>query len=268
MLTAVSTFRPFIGWGNGTLLFVTFAAIGIGFTLVIDGVMRRFVSPEVRGRCGPTAAVTVQVLATIYAVLVAFVIVTEYNQLRSANDQVAAKASALTAMYENSGAFPEAEGGRLRSAILDYSRVLIDDAFPALARTGEPEPVADRKLRELFRATTDLRPATPQENAAFAQTLERLDEVAETKARIVNAAGETIPWPLVVLLTIMGITLLIVSNLLDTRHRRGHLLILSALALLVSLTLALVVSLNFPFDGILPISDSPIRHFLEVRVAR
>jgi hypothetical protein len=120
----------------------------------------------------------------------------------------------------------------------------------------------------LFRATTDLRPATPQENAAFAQTLERLDEVAETKARIVNAAGETIPWPLVVLLTIMGITLLIVSNLLDTRHRRGHLLILSALALLVSLTLALVVSLNFPFDGILPISDSPIRHFLEVRVAR
>jgi Protein of unknown function (DUF4239) len=264
----VSTFRPFIGWGNGALLFLTFAAIGIGFNLALDGVTRRFVSPEVRGRCGSTAAVTVQVLATIYAVLVAFVIVTEYNQLRSANDQVAAKAAALTAMTENSRVFPEAEGGRLRSAILDYSRALIDEAFPALARTGEPEPVADRKLHELFQAVTGLHPATPEENAAFEQTLERLDEVAETKARIVNAAGETIPWPLVVLLTIMGITLLIVSNLLDTRHRWGHLLILSALALLVSLTLALVVSLNFPFDGILPISDSPIRHFLEVRVAR
>ena len=264
----MSTFRPFIGWGNGTLLFVTFAAISIGFNLLLDGVMRRFVSADVRGRCGPTAAVTVQVLATIYAVLVAFVIVTEYNQLRSANDQVAAKAAALTAMHENSRVFPEAEGGGLRSAILGYSRALVDKGFPSLARTGEPEPVADRKLHELFRAVTGLHPTTPEENAAFAQTLERLDEVAETKARIVNAAGETIPWPLVVLLTIMGMTLLIISTLLDTRHRRGHLLILSALALLVSLTLALVVSLNFPFDGILPISDSPITHFLQLPVAR
>jgi Protein of unknown function (DUF4239) len=264
----VSTFRPFIGWGNGTLLFVTFAAIGIGFNLALDGIMRRFVSPEVRGLCGPTAAVIVQVLATIYAVLVAFVIVTEYNQLSSANEEVAAKAAALTAITENSRVFPEAEGGRLRVAVDGYARAIADDAFPALARSARPEPIADQELEAIFRALNDVRPSTPQEGAAYSQSLERLDEVAETKAQIINASGETIPWPLVTLLAIMGVTLLVVSTLLDTRHRRGHLLILSALALLVSLTLALVVSLNYPFDGILPISDSPIRRFLEFRTAR
>jgi Protein of unknown function (DUF4239) len=264
----VSTFRPFIGWGNGTLLFVTFAALGIGFNLALDGLMRRVVSPDVRGRVGPTAGVIVQVLATIYAVLVAFVIVTQYNQLRSANDQVAAKAAALTAMSENSRVFPEAEGRQLRVAIDDYSRAVVDNAFPALADTGDPEPVTDQKLEQVFRALREVHPTVPEEDAAYAQTLERLDEVAETKARIVNSAGETIPWPFVALLAIMGIALLVVSTLLDTRHRRGHLLILSALALLVSLTLALVVSLNYPFDGILPISDSPIRRFLEFRAAR
>lgn len=264
----MSTFRPFIGWGNGTLLFVTFAAIGIGFNLILDVVMRRFVSPEVRGRCGPTAAVTVQVLATIYAVLVAFVIVTEYSQLRAANDQVSAKAAALTAMTENSRVFPEAEGARLRTSVDRYAQALVDDAFPALARTGNPEPVADQRLESMFRALRDIHPATPEETAAYSETLNRLDEVAETKARIVNSSGETVPWPLVALLAIMGMTVLVVSTVLDTRHRRGHLLILSALALLVSLTLALVVSLNFPFDGILPISDSPIVRFLEFPTAR
>jgi hypothetical protein len=264
----VSTFRPFIGWGNGTLLFVTFAALAVGFNLALDGLMRRYVTPDVRGLIGPTAAVIVQVLATIYAVLVAFVIVTQYNQLRSANDQVAAKAAALTATTENSRVFPEAEGGRLRTAIDGYSRAVVDDAFPALARTGRPENIAGRELEAMFRALHDVRSTTPQESAAYAQSLERLDEVAETKAQIISASGETIPWPLVVLLVIMGITLLVVSTVLDTRHRRGHLLILSALALLVSLTLALVVSLNYPFDGILPISDSPIRRFLEFRAAR
>ena len=50
---------PFIGFGNGTLLFLTFAAVGVGFNLGLDTVMRRIVSPEVRHRAGPTAAVTV-----------------------------------------------------------------------------------------------------------------------------------------------------------------------------------------------------------------
>jgi Protein of unknown function (DUF4239) len=171
-------------------------------------------------------------------------------------------------MTENSRVFPEAEGQELRGAIDAYGRATVDNGFPALARTGNPEPIADRRLEQMFRSLLDVRPANPEESAAYAQTLERLDEVAETKARIVNAAGETIPWPLVILLTIMGITLLVVSSVLDTRHRRSHLLILSALGLLVSLTLALVVSLNYPFDGILPISDSPIRRFLEFRSAR
>jgi hypothetical protein len=264
----VSAFRHFIGWGNGALLFVTFAAIGIGFNLALDGLTRRYVSPEVRGRIGPTAGVIVQVLATIYAVLVAFVIVTEYNQLRAANDQVATKAAALTAITENSRVFPEAEGGRLRAAIVGYSRAVVDDAFPALARTDRPENIADRELEAMFRTLHDVRPTSPQESAVYEQSLQRLDEVAETKAQIISASRETIPWPLVVLLAIMGVTLLVVSTVLDTRHRRGHLLILSALALLVSLTLALVVSLNYPYDGILPISDSPIRRFLEFRAAR
>jgi Protein of unknown function (DUF4239) len=264
----VSAFRPFIGWGNGALLFVTFAALAIGLVLAIDGIMGRYVSPDVRGRAGPTAAVIVGLLAAIYAVLVAFVIVTQYNHLQSTNDQVAAKAAALTAMTENSRVFPEAEGRMLRSTIEDYARAIVDDSFPALARTSKPEPIADQKLEEIFQALRMVQPATPAESAAFSQTLERLDEVAETKARIVNSAGETIPWPLALLLTIMGITLLVVSSVLDTRHHRSHLLILSALALLVSLTLALVVSLNYPFDGILDVSDSPIRRFLEFRAAR
>jgi Protein of unknown function (DUF4239) len=264
----VALVRPFVGWGNGTLLFVTFAVIGVGFNLAVDGLMRRFVTPEVRGRASPTAAVTVQVIATIYAVLVAFVIVSEYSQLRSANDQVASKAAELSAMTENSRVFPDAETAPLRDAITSYAREVVDHSFPEFARTGVPTDASDRRLQEIFRSLRGVRPDTPEENAAFARTLDELDSVVETRERIVNAGGETVPWPLVALLVVMGITVIVVGNLLDTRHRRSHLLITSSLALVVSLTLALVVSLNFPFDGILPISDGPIRQFLEFRSDR
>jgi hypothetical protein len=231
-------------------------------------VMRHFVTPEVRGRASPTAAVSVQVMATIYAVLVAFVIVSEYSQLRSANDQVAAKAAELSAITENSHVFPEVEGHEVRLATTAYAREIVDRSFSSFARTSRPDARSDRKLEAMFRTMRAIHPTTAEENAAYTATLDLLDDVVETRARIVNAAGETVPWPLVVLLAIMGITVVIVSNVLDTRHRRSHLLITSALALIVSLTLALVVSLNYPFDGILPISDDPIRQFLEFRAER
>jgi hypothetical protein len=253
---------PFIGFGNGTLLFFTFAAVGVTFNLVLDTIMRRVVSPEVRHRAGPTAAVTVQVLATIYAVLVAFVIVNQYSQLRAANEQVAAKAADLSAMYENSRIFPTPEGQELRSAITSYTRTVVDRSFPRLAETG------DVQLERMFTTLRTIHPATPDETAAYTKTLDLLDGVVETRARLVNASGETVPWPLVFMLALMGISVIVVSTVLDTQHRASHLLILTALALLVSLTLALVVSLNYPFDGILPISDEPLRNFLQFRAAR
>jgi hypothetical protein len=260
--------RTFVGWGNGALLFVTFAVVGVGFNIALDAVMRRFVSPDVRGRCGPTAAVTVQVLATIYAVLVAFVIVSEYDQLRSANDQVATKGAELSAIVENSRAFPEPAGHELRVATTAYARTLVDHSFAHLARTARPDERADRDVEQMFRALHAVRPTSGEQNADYNRTLDLLDGVVETRARIVGAAGETVPWPLVFLLAVMGAAVIVVSNVLDTRHRRSHLLITSALALVVSLTLALVVSLNYPFNGILPISDGPIHHFLQFRAER
>ncbi|HMF83524.1 MAG TPA: hypothetical protein VKI01_09630 [Acidimicrobiia bacterium] len=264
----MSFVRSFVGFANGTLLFLTFALVGVTFNLALDVVMRRIVSPEVRHRAGPTAAVTVQVLATIYAVLVAFVIVNQYSQLRSANEQVAAKAADLSAMYENSRIFPVAEGDRLRGAITAYTVAVVDRGFPKLAESPKPDRIGDKRLEGIFATLRAIHPTSQDESAAYSKTLDQLDGVVATRERLVNASGETVPWPLVFMLAIMGLAVLVVSTLLDTQHRKAHVAILTALALLVSLTLALVVSLNFSFDGILPISDAPLRHFLAFRSER
>jgi hypothetical protein len=59
-----------------------------------------------------------------------------------------------------------------------------------------------------------------------------------------------------------------VAALLDTLHRGSHLFILSALALVIWLTIALVVSLDYPFSGLIRVTDRPIREFVLFRAAR
>lgn len=66
----------------------------------------------------------------------------------------------------------------------------------------------------------------------------------------------------------IGATVMAVATLLDTRHPRSHLFILSALALVVWLTLALVVSIDYPFSGTIRVTDTPLREFVEFRAAR
>ncbi|MCJ7672155.1 MAG: hypothetical protein MUP67_08920 [Acidimicrobiia bacterium] len=70
------------------------------------------------------------------------------------------------------------------------------------------------------------------------------------------------------LLVVIGMTVMAIATVLDTRHRRSHLFILSALALVIWLTLALVVSMTYPFTGPIAVTDSPVREFVEARAAR
>jgi hypothetical protein len=63
-------------------IFPLFAAATLLLTVAVDGILRRrLVSDDVRAQASPSAATTLQALATIYAVLAAFVIVDEYGQL-------------------------------------------------------------------------------------------------------------------------------------------------------------------------------------------
>ena len=71
----------------------------------------------------------------------------------------------------------------------------------------------------MFSTLRDIHPATSDESAAYSKTLDLLDGVVETRARLVNASGETVPWPLVFMLAIMGLAVLVVSTVLDTQHR-------------------------------------------------
>ena len=63
----------------------------------------------------------------------------------------------------------------------------------------------------------------------------------------------------------IGLVVMAVATLLDTRHRSSHLFMLSALALVIWLTIALVVSLDYPFSGLIRVTDQPLEAFISYR---
>ena len=49
------------------------------------------------------------------------------------------------------------------------------------------------------------------------------------------------------------------ASSLDTQHRRWHLVLTTALVVLVALNLTLILTLSRPFDGAATVSDAPLR---------
>ena len=96
------------------LIFVLFSGVAIGITVLYDGLGRKFGSPGTRERASQTASVTLQVTATIYAILIAFVIVDAYGQLRDTQAQISTKAASLAIVYENSRDLPRSAGEPIR----------------------------------------------------------------------------------------------------------------------------------------------------------
>lgn len=250
------------------VLFPLFAVIGIGLTLLFDIVMRHFVAPETRERATSTASVTLQVTATIYAILIAFVIVDAYGQIRDVQGELSQKAAELSVVVANSRALPEPQGADIRKAALAYARAVVNDGLPRLEETGRPSRPSDEKLEALFRQVQRADAVTEGDRVAFQETITALDAVVRSRESLISSSGATIPNSLLGLLFVIGMTVMAVATMLDTRHRRSHLFILSSLALVIWLTLALVVSMDYPFSGPVRVTDQPLREFIEFRAAR
>ncbi len=249
-------------------LFPIFAAIGAAITLGFNTLVRRYVGEDVRSRAGATAAVTLQVVATIYAILIAFVIVDEYTSLQSAQSEMSDKAAALSTLFANSNAFPQPEGDVVRERTLEYARTFVDQAVPHLEDTATPDAATEAALQRLFTAVQRIEPTMQSQRTAYDAMITSLDSIVHTRSNLVDAAKASVPHTLLVLLIVIGLTVMAVAATLDTRHRTSHLLLLSALALVIWMTLALVVSLDYPFNGIIRVSDAPVREFVQFRSAR
>ncbi len=250
-------------------LFPLFGAAALLFMIAVDGIMRRRVIPtSVRDRAGPTAATTLQALATIYAVLVAFVIVNEYNSLRDAQSVISDRVAALNILYENSLNLDAPHAQQIQTATLNYARTDLNVGIPYVERTGKPSVASDHALERIYVVMATFDPVATSDQAAYRVILDALAQISQTRSRLTTAAKATIPTSLFTILALLAAATLAVATTMDTRHRRSHLIILSALALALATTLGLVAAFDYPFHGFIHADTSALDQFVHLRAAR
>lgn len=249
------------------VLFLLLAVVGLAFTIGLSWLIRRFIEDDVRTKSSSSVTTVVGVVAGLYAVLVTFVIVNEWQTYNDAQANVSAEAGALTATSFDGSVLPEPTRTTIRDALVAYDRSVVCGEIPYLADHQEPYPPTREALRKLYVAVASAPPAVREEKF-YDNLVGQLAQVARARHDRIGAASSPLPDLLLIVILVTSLALIAVASALDTQHRRWHLVLTTALTILVALNLTLILTLSRPFDGAASISDAPLREGVPIALLR
>ncbi len=259
----MSTLTEWLAELPAYVLFLGFAAIGIGLTLTADLVFRRRMLDRTRTEAGRTAAIMLGVLANIYAVLIAFVIVQGWGNLQQAQTYVDSQATAMSEIRENSKVLGVHDATPIDIALKEYARSVVEDDLPSMESHGRRSPATTLALQHLYATVRQVTPRGSAEVAFYNQMVDRLDTIVVARQAAVTASEGSLPAPLYLLLGLGGVIVVALACVLDSKHRQSHVIIVCSIAVVIAFMLAIVVSFDHPFTGSIKVSDRPIVEFLE-----
>jgi Protein of unknown function (DUF4239) len=236
------------------------ALIIVGGTVILMllayALVRRFLHAWRSESSGQTAAAIAAMVMTMFAVLVAFVIVNLYNSYDNASANVALEATSLSDLVRDAGGFAPAARRNIERAVARYVVAVRDGEFETL-RHGSPSPRAAQRLDDLFRAVQSYEPVTNAQQSFYRAALDQLHAIADERESRLQAAETVIPDPLLYLLILLATLTLASALFIDTHHDGLDVAVVVVLAVVVSAGMFTALILQYPFSGKIAVSSEP-----------
>jgi hypothetical protein len=245
------------------VLGVLWVAVVVGISVVGLLVFRRVVSHTRLADTTATSGTVFQLAGTLYAVLVAFVVVVVWGQFTDAEHASGAEAAAISDLLRDSAALPPASRTAVEQALLAYTRDVIDDEFPRMRR-GETIEEQSTQMLAVWDAYLAVQPQTRNEIAFFDHAITRLNDLSEQRKMRVSTADAQVPVELWVLLIGGGGVVMTFTFLFGTREIVVHALAVGLTAALLAFVMYLIFALEHPYVGQLSVKPTPYVSALEV----
>jgi len=225
-----------------TSVFVGFAWLG---TLLVRPLLRL----TVRGEHDENQVVSTALSShgLFYGILLGLLAVTAYQNYAAVTDTSAREAASLAALYRDVSAYPEPPRCALQAQLREYTRFVIEEAWP-LQRRGIVPVGGTTRFSVFHKELTAFEPVTPGQEILHAEALHQFNQMVEIRRLRLNSVSTGIPnvlWYVVVLGAVVNIMLM---WLLDMRLI-AHLFLGGCLAFFVGAVISLVAAMDYPYRG-------------------
>jgi hypothetical protein len=238
--------------------------VAVSVLIAVAGltVVQRVVPSQLRQEHNDVAGFIYAVLGVIYAVLMALVVIAVWEDFATARDTAEREASELADVFRLAHPLPDPEGRQLQELARSYAQVVVDEEWALMAQ-GRTSPRAWDLLDEMTIGFENVEVRTKAEQVLYGEALDRINELADARnARIVES-GEGIPTALWGVLVVGGIMVVGFTYLFGLDNSLAHMLMVAALALLISSILFSIGLLEYPFSGSVRVGPEAFELVLE-----
>lgn len=245
-------------------MLVLFVAMALAATVACAGLIlvhTRF--PRLNfGDHNPVAGPMLGIVGGIWAVMLAFVTITIWQEYDGSAERLAVESAAASDIWRAAAGLPNPEMQALRGRLVTYARELVTDEWPRMQKGGFSVRAEDQ-LASLFGDAARMRPRNAGEvntQLTILQAISRLNDAR--RHRLLDNVSGVSPFQWTVL-WIGAIAVFAYSYLMGIGNLRAHTIMIGALAVVVASMFVLIFELDYPFRGDLSVSPAPWVDFLE-----
>jgi hypothetical protein len=240
------------------LLLIAVVAAIVGLVLLLVWLIRRLVPAVREGFDAEVASQMLGVVAALFGLLLAFIVVIAYQNYGDTQSNVSDEADALGAIVRDSGAFRQPDRDRVRDAVGAYVRAVVDDEWPRM-HEGNDSARAWAAVDGMYTAIQRVDPTSPKAVAFYDDSVRQLTTALDARRNRLDDAGGGLPWVIGALLLVGSIIIVGYTALVGSRSFWFHAIGAGAIALVLGLSLVVLLDLTYPFSGDLSVDSEPFR---------
>ena len=233
----------------------------VAFSILGLLIVRRFISHSKLKTHHDVADPILGALAAIYAVLIAFVVVTVWQSFDKSNANVQQEANCLADVYRDSEAFSPDFHRKVGDLLCEYRQAVIDDEWKTMAR-GEMSPEVEKLMRKIWALFIVYQPKTSTEQSFFDESVRKLNLLQGLRSQRLMDSKTGIEPLLWFVLIGGGLSTISFTFFFGAESLKAQLAMVTLLAITISLILFTIMSLDFPFTGSTSISPGPFKQVL------
>jgi len=241
------------------LLVVVVVCMVVGIVLAGVWVVRRLVPSTRAGFDAEVSSQVLGVVASLFGLLLAFVVVIEFQAYSAAQDNVAAEADGLAAIVRDSGAYGEPAASNVQAAVGRYVHAVVEQEW-SLMRDGRESTVAWADIDGIFDAMQSYQPKTSAQVSFYDDSVRHLNAVLEARRdRLGASSGNDLPALIAALILVGAVIILGYATLVGSTSSAFHAIGAGAIAVVVGFSIVVIMTLQFPFSGGLAVGSQPFQ---------
>jgi hypothetical protein len=241
-------------WLDGLLVI----GVWTGLSLLGLLIFNRLVSAHKREKDNESVGLTYAIVAVIFAVLVAVIIVDVWETASKADEIATGEANQLSSLVLDSAGLDPAMGLSVHGQVDKYIDAVVKTEWPAQQAGRQDDKTYEEGWKVLAHLSSDLavfEPKSMGENATKAQMLTSVNELIKARRVRILAASDHLPDVIWLILIIAGAISVFYTYLFGAHTFWIHMTITGLISATIALVFVLIIALDFPFRGDVSVGD-------------